>query len=320
MLWLNAANLSGVLKSMTAALRAPVLTPAPLGNGLPAAYGAAALTVLIWGATPAATQLAVDGIDPISAGVLRTVLAALIAIPLAVYFGMPLPRGRRQWALLIISATGVFIGFPLLFSLGVKHTSVSHASLINAGIPIFTGLFGAIAEKRIPSRIWGLGVAVAFAGVGMLIGFRDEVGGDATLMGDLLCLASSASSGLGYVTGARLGLSIGSRSSAFWGLGFAGIVMAPLLYINWGATDWGAVSAVNIGAIFYMAIVSSIIAFIAWYWALGKGGIVRMAPLQFAMPVISLTLAVTVFGEQLTVFVLLSAAVIVSGIAIARKG
>jgi len=305
---------------MIAALRAAVLRPAPVGAGLPAAYGAAALSVLIWGATPAATQLAVDGIDPITAGVLRTVLAAMIAVPLAVYFGMPLPTGARQWCLLIVSSTGVFIGFPLLFSLGIKQTSVSHASLINAGIPIFTGLFGAVAEKRLPSPIWGLGVAVAFVGVGLLIGFRDETGGDATLVGDLLCLASSASSGLGYVTGTRLGLSIGSRSSAFWGLGFAGVVMAPLLYVYVGATDWGSVSAVNVSAILYMAIISSIIAFIAWYWALGKGGIVRMAPLQFAMPVISLTLAVIVFGERLSIAIVVSAVVIIAGIAIARKG
>ena len=289
-------------------------------NKLPAAYGAAAVAILIWGATPAATQLAVDGIDPVTAGVLRTVLAAVIAVPLALYFAMPMPKGRRQWLLLIVSAGGVFIAFPLLFSLGIKQTSVSHASLINAGIPLFTGLFGAIAEKRIPSRTWGLGVAVAFLGVGMLIGFRDSGGGNVTLQGDLLCLASSAASGLGYVAGARLSMAIGSRASAFWGLGFSGIVLSPLLYAYWGATDWNAVSSINISAIIYMASASSIIAFIAWYRALAVGGIVRMAPVQFAMPVISLTLAAVLFGEQLTVPLLLSGVIIVSGIAIARKG
>ncbi len=308
------AVLAGLI--MTAAVRA--LSPTP--GRLPAAYGAAALTVLIWGATPAATQLAVDGIDPITVGILRTVLGGLIAVPLAIYLGMPLPKGGRQWALLIASAMGVFIGFPLLFSVGIKQTSVSHASLINAGIPIFTGLFGAIAERRIPSRTWGLGVVIAFGGVGLLIGVRDPSGGNATLAGDLFCLASSAASGFGYVTGTRLALSIGSRASAFWGLGIGGVIVSPLLYMNWGATDWAAVSPVNMGAVLYMAIAGSIIAFILWYWALAKGGIVRMAPVQFAMPVISLSLAAVVFGEQLTAAIVVSAVIIVSGIAIARKG
>ncbi len=292
----------------------------PTDNKPVAAYGAAAVAVFIWGATPAATQLAVDGIDPVTAGILRTILAAVITLPVAIYTGMPLPRGRRQWTLLVVSAFSLFIVFPLLFSVGIKQTSVAHASVINAGIPVFTGLFGAVAEKRIPSRVWGLGVFMAFAGVGMLIGYRDLSDGAVTLGGDLLCLGSSAASGLGYVTGARLALHIGSRAAAFWGLSLAGIALLPVLYRFGGATDWNAVSFISIGAVIYMATANSIIAFIAWYWALAKGGIVCMAPLQFAMPVVSLTLALAVFGEQLTVSLLFSAAVIVSGIAVARKG
>ncbi|MBC8269913.1 MAG: hypothetical protein H8E36_14300, partial [Rhodospirillaceae bacterium] len=42
---------------------------------LPFAYMAAAFAVLIWGGTPAATKFVVMGIDPVSAGVLRTILA-----------------------------------------------------------------------------------------------------------------------------------------------------------------------------------------------------------------------------------------------------
>ncbi len=290
------------------------------GGSHATAYGAAALAVLIWGATPAATQLAVDGIDPITAGILRTVLAAVITIPLAIWFKMPRPSGVRQWTLLVVSAASLFIGFPLLFSVGIKQTSVSHASLINAAIPVFTGFFGAIAERRIPGRWWFVGMTSSFVGVGMLIGFRDVGSDGVTLTGDLLCLVSSVFSGLGYVTGTRLALSIGSRASAFWGIGFAGIMLLPLLYVYWGATEWAAVSAISIAAIAYMASANSIIAFFAWYWALAKVGIVRMAPVQFAMPVISLTLAVVVFGEVLTLPLIMSGCVIIAGIAIARKG
>jgi len=284
-----------------------------------AAYGAAAFAMLIWGGTPAAVRLAVDGIDPLSAGILRTVLAAMIVLPLAFVLRLPRPRGLGQWSLLLVSAAGVFIGFPLLFSVGIKQTSVAHASLINAAIPLFTGIFGAMAERRIPGRWWVIGVIVALAGEGLLIGFRDAGSDGVTLHGDLLCLASSICSGLGYVTGARLSLKIGSRASIFWGISVAGIIQVPLLYMLWGATDWSTVPISSLGAVLYMASFSTVIAFIAWYWALNRGGIVRMAPVQFSMPLISLTLAVVIFNESMTLPLVAASVIILSGIAIARK-
>ena len=300
----------------------PVLAPA-LGMGaksvLPAAYGAAAFAILIWGGTPAATKFAVLGIDPVTAGILRTILAGAIVLPIALCRRMPLPGNVREWGLLGLMILGVFVIFPLFFSFGVKQTSTSHAALINAAIPIFTGLFGAVAERRMPGRLWGVGVAVAFGGVAMLIGLRGGAGDGSTLWGDLLCLFSSVGSGLGYVAGARLSLKIGSRPATFWGLGFGALVLLPVLLLSYGATDWGTVPTSSLVAVLYQAICSSILAFLAWYWALSKGGIVRMAPVQFSMPIISLTLAVILFGETLSVPLLLSGVVIVAGIAISQR-
>ncbi len=295
---------------------------------LPAAYAAAAFAILIWGGTPAATKFVVMGIDPVSAGVLRTILAGTIVLPFAIvrhmalpgsHRHMALPGSLREWGLLGLMVLGVFVIFPLFFSFGVKQTSTAHAALINAAIPIFTGLFGAIAERRIPGRLWMVGVAVAFAGVTMLIGLRGDGGDGVTLWGDLLCLLSSIGSGLGYVAGARLSMKIGSQAATFWGLSLGALVLLPVLIIFHGDTDWARVPMSSYAAVAYQATCSSILAFLAWYWALSKGGIVRMAPVQFSMPIISLTLAVLLFGETLSVPLLLSGVVIVAGIAISQR-
>ena len=286
---------------------------------LPVAYMAAAFAVLIWGGTPAATKFTVMGIDPVSAGVLRTILAGLIVFPFALAKQLPLPGSAREWGLLVLMVLGVFVIFPLFFSFGIKQTSTSHAGLINAAIPIFTGLFGAVAERRIPGRLWTVGVAVAFGGVAMLIGLRSGGGDGVTLWGDILCLLSSVGSGLGYVAGARLSLKIGSQAATFWGLTLGGLLLLPVLIIFHGDTDWANVPASSFMAVAYQAICSSILGFLAWYWALSKGGIVRMAPVHFSMPVISLTLAAFLFDKTITMPLILSGAIIVSGIAISQR-
>ncbi len=77
-----------------------------------------------------------------------------------------------------------------------------------------------------------------------------------------------------------------------------------------GATAWTS--------IIYLALVSSIVAYAAWYWALGRGGIGRTGLARFVQPLVGLVLAVTLLGEALSGGMVLAAALILAGVALAR--
>ncbi|MAH84694.1 MAG: hypothetical protein CBB68_10220 [Rhodospirillaceae bacterium TMED8] len=284
------------------------------------AYLAAFTAVFLWGGTPAATKIAVAGIDPFVVGMLRTVLAACVVIPLACLKRLPLPEDRFDFLLLLLSAACGFIAFTLLFAIGVSLTSASHAALINAGIPIFTGLFGAVAERRLPGVLWMLGVAISLCGVGLLVLFGTNAADGATLTGDLFCIASSVSAGLGYVAGSRLTKRLGTMSVTCLGISIAAIIQLPILMVLAPDIDWSAISVSAWVGVTYLSVISTVICYLAWYWALARGGAVRMGPVQFAMPVVSLGLSVAIFQETLTGVILLSAVAIVVGIGITRRG
>jgi drug/metabolite transporter (DMT)-like permease len=67
-----------------------------------------------------------------------------------------------------------------------------------------------------------------------------------------------------------------------------------------------------------MALLSSILAYAAWYWALGQGGIGRTGLAQFAQPLIGVVFAVALLGEALTWPMAAAAAAILAGVALAR--
>src|SRR5260370_32076426 len=116
---------------------------------------AAAAALLSWGATAMITRLAVLEIAPRAVGILRTVLAAVLALPLALALRLARPQGTREWGQLLVSALGGFVLFPVLFGLGVRYTSGSHAALVLAVSPLFTGLIAAGVGRRAPSRtLW----------------------------------------------------------------------------------------------------------------------------------------------------------------------
>ena len=138
--------------------------------------------MVVWGATPIVTRLALDDLPPLVVACLRTVLAGLVAIPLLAGMRQGLPTSRRSRKLLGISAAVGFVIFPVVYTVGQQRTSALHGVMILAALPIFTGaLRGA---RRAPGAAVGRGssgCAVALVGEVVLIGGRGASASDATL-------------------------------------------------------------------------------------------------------------------------------------------
>ena len=280
-----------------------------------AAYGA----VVLWGATPIVTKLAVAGIDPLAVGLLRTLLAGVAALPLIVLGRLKPPASREGRAYLAVSALGGFVIFPLLFSLGIARTTAGHGALLLGILPVLTGLIAALLKRRVPGGRWWLGCAVALAGTAVLVGERfDPSLSDGSSLGDLLVLGSAVAAAAGYVTGARAAREAGTWPVTLWGLVLGSIALLPVLPFVLAPDNLAGAGATAWTSVLYLAVASSIVAYAAWYWALGRGGIGRTGLAQFAQPLVGLVLAVALLGEALTWAMVLAAAAILAGVALAR--
>lgn len=290
-----------------------------------------ALAVMVlWGATPVVTKLAVREIDPVVVGIMRTVLGGLAALPLVLLLGIAPPRGRL-WLPLALSGFSGFIAFPLLFSVGQQMTSAMHGGLILAVLPILTGLYAAAVDRRRPAGRWWIGCAVAFAGEVLLITGRVPAGAgqpEASLLGDVLVLAASLFAAMGYVAGARLAQAqYASLGTTLWGISAASFVVAPILPFTGaagGEATWllgllPQASPLAWGAVAFIAWITSILGYIGWYWALAKGGIARIGTIQFLQPLSGLVLAFFLLGERPTLVLGLATVLILGGVVIAWR-
>lgn len=282
---------------------------------------AASIALLLWSGTAVANKIAVGQIDPLTAGVLRSMLAGLIAIVIAVAGRLPLPPGRADKTLLVIAGTASFAVWPMLLSLGLGNTTASHSALIMALIPVFTGLIAAGFSRRTPRLGWFSGAGLALAGTVVLVAGRGGAvtTGGASPVGDLIVLAGVGVCALGYVAGGRLTPLIGTRATTFWGLACASVVLIPVFIVLAPRTDWGAVSPAGWGGIVYMTLMSSLLGYSLWFWALGHGGIARIGSWQFCQPVITLVLAAVILGEAVTLPLSLAGVVILAGTWLAQR-
>lgn len=256
--------------------------------------------MVVWGGTPLFSKVAAEQIDPLLVGILRTVLAGCLALPLALLMRLSLPKDARGRRLLVFSGFAAFIAFPLMYTVGQHATSALHGALILATLPVFTSLFGTLVERRQVSRTWIAGCTLALASEAVVVVWRTAgTSGSSSLAGDLVVLASSAVCAMGYVAGARLSQrGYAAVQTTLWGVAFSAILLLPLMAWSLARTGMPQAGPTAWASLLALALLTSVMGYIAWYWALAKGGISRVASIQFTQPLFGIALAAVVLGER----------------------
>ncbi len=287
------------------------------------AFSAAVLALLFWSGTAIANKIAVVYMDGLTAGILRSMLAGIFAIVLAYLFKFPFPQSAKDRKLLVISGISSFAIWPVLMSIGIEHTTVGHAALIMALIPVFTIFTATTIQRKIPKIGWWFGSVIALLATATLIIGQTishvSFNTGSSIKGDLIVLLGGIVCAIGYVAGGKLSPKIGTVATTFWGLSIALVILIPAFIVVSDSTEW--VSVANDGwlAIAWMTLFSSLAGYALWFYALGRGGIGRIGSLQLAMPVITLMLAAIILSETLTIFLIAISTCIVFGTFLAQR-
>ena len=281
----------------------------------------AALTaVIIFGASPVAAKIAVNEIAAMDVAILRTIIGGLLALPLTLALGIGLPKLKSQKFLLLLSGFCGFIGFPVLFTLGIQLTSANHGSMILATLPILTGAIAMTWDNQTPKLMWWAGCVIALCGEVFLI---LNIGGDqtgASISGDLLIVTSNLFAAVGYVAGGRLQRTgYSAKGTTFWGVSIFALGLIPLLPIVIDFNELANASIASWLGLLYLGIGVTIIGYILWYWALGSGGIARVGLLQFLQPISGVLLASVLLRELISINFIMSSVIILVGVWIAVR-
>jgi drug/metabolite transporter (DMT)-like permease len=281
------------------------------------ALAAGLLTITLFALTPTTTRLAITQVDGFDIGLIRTVGGGTIALMLIVLLRIHPPPDSAQWKNLGLFSLGSFLLFPMLFSIGTQNTSATDASLIMASMPLVTSSLGFVIDRRVPGAAWLLGSALAMAGeVILLFAIDGKSSVQPTIAGNLIVLASCCSFCVGAVAGSRLAARIGPWQATFWAIGVASIALLPVAAAESRHISILSIAPITWAALLHLSVGASLIACVAWSFALGRGGIARVAPLQFAQPVFALGFAAALLGESIGLGSLSCAAAILIGLII----
>jgi drug/metabolite transporter (DMT)-like permease len=248
-----------------------------------------------WGASYLFIKVGLDdGMSPWAIVSIRTALAALVLVPLALRMDV-LGSLRGRFGAVIVLALVQVAGPLSLIGLGEERISSSLTGILVASAPIFTFLLAfALSGEQRDSALSLVGVAIGIVGVGLLLGV-DAGGGASALLGGLFVILAA----FGYAVAAwhlkRNLTGVEPVATVAGSQAVAALVTLPL-----GLTHIpSAVPGVDaIASIATLGVFCTGIAFVIFHSLVASDGPARASLVGYIAPVFSIFYGVVLLDER----------------------
>ena len=273
----------------------------------------------LWGGAFIFIALALDDFGPVSIASWRVSLGAAVMVVITILIGQSFPRKQRDWRnILIVGCLNSAIPF-FLISWGQQFISSAETAILMA-----MGTFFALIVSHFTShdeRInmpRALGVGVGFIGVLVLVFWDISAAGMGSLVGQMAIIVAACSYATSSIVSRRLThLPMISTSAAT--LLSASLYMIPLAFVLEDPLP-ADVSRSSWLALAYLGAVATALAMTLRFFIIRANGAVFMSMVGYLVPLFGVLWSALYFADDINLQTLLALALILTGIALTRKG
>ncbi len=228
---------------------------------------------------------------------------------------LPVDRWR-----FVVLALLVVPGNQLLFLIAMRYAPASHAALMYATTPAWVLLLTlALGIERL--RVWKLtGIALAIAGVVIVLMGQGFDLGSEVLKGDVILLGAVATWSVYTAISKPLVERYGPLEATFLVMAFGGLLYLPIGIPAAILTDYSTVTLADWGSLIYMGVFTSGMAYFVWFWLVDLLRPTQVAIVTTALPPATILLAWLLIGESLTPNFILGGLITLVGIVVAIVG
>jgi drug/metabolite transporter (DMT)-like permease len=278
----------------------------------------------LWAVSFVAVKVALDEVPPLVVVTVRLLIASVCFLPWVMSTGgiRGLGGAGRLGRLLLLSFFGINLHY-VSQTIGLQYTTATNGSVYTTTGPVTILLLSAaVLGERITLRK-ALGVAVALAGVLVVMGWQTlssfELG---NIKGDLLILASIVMWGLFTVFGKKVTDELGALRVTAWVTILGAITMIPLGWYEAWATGFSpAETSLDAWiAIAFLGIACSFLATLLYFVALGLSESQKVGVYLYAIPPMTAVVAALYLGEVITANLVVGAVLVIGGVALTERG
>jgi drug/metabolite transporter (DMT)-like permease len=274
---------------------------------------------VIWGVNFSVVKFGTTLVDPLAYNGVRVALAAALLSAIVLLSGAPLPPRRTMAALLGLGVLGNGV-YQFFFVEGIAHSRASDTALVVAASPAFIAIIGRARGVERVSRRGVLGIALSIIGIGLVV-LSTTQASDArsSLVGDLLVLTGSLAWAVYTVllkpyTEHVNGLQLSALTMSGGALLLLVIASPAIVH-----AQWASMRPIGWSALVYSGVFALVIAYYFWYRGVRVIGPTRTAMYSNLQPVIGVAMAWVLLHETPTVWQIVGAISIMSGLLLTRS-
>lgn len=290
------------------------------GRGQLFLYLTVVAVYLLWGGNFVFSKIALKEMPGALVAGIRTAIAA--ALLMAVYLrrkgdGRPPLRREEYPRLCLIGVCGIAVN-QMCFLIGLSLTSASHAALVIGLTPFMVLALAWFRGQEAFTNKRAIGLTVAVGG--MMLLQRPSAGGQAaSLAGDLLILGAGLSFAVYTVFGKELAAEHGGMAVIAVSYAAGGVFLLPMTLFFASRFDFSQVSAAAWWAFGYMTVVSSVLCYIGWAYALKRLSASRLSAFSYVQPLVATLLALPMLGEPITATLVGGGGLIMAGVFLSER-
>ena len=274
---------------------------------------------LIWGSTYLGIRYASETIPPLLMMAIRHSLGGVLVYAWARYRGAPAPSAK-QWGYAAIAGTILFLGGHGTLAWAELKVPSGIAALLCATLPLWTVLIAWFdrSERKLGAKVW-TGLLLVFAGVAILIGpeaLRPH--GSFDMLATFTAMFGSFAWAVGTAYSHRAKLPSSTVLSAAMQMitGGSSLYVASALSGEIGQVHLASLTLRSVGALAYLIVFGSIIAFTVFTWLVSVCRPSRVSTYAYVNPVVAVFLGWALAKEPIGVHTIVATAIILAGVAL----
>lgn len=231
----------------------------------------------------------------------------------------PWPASRRQWAWLAGAGVLDAIGYMLVYA-GEERVSGGIAAVVYGTLPLVLAIVLWITKLEPITKRHLIGAAISLAGVAVLFLDRLDVSAQQAL-GVVLVEGSVIVATVYSAIMKRHGAGVHSVAGTAIFIGVTALVLAIVALVvgDDRAIPWPPPVGPTV-ALLYLALIGSVVAFLAYFWLLGKTSLTVTSTLVFLYPLVALATD-ALFEREIVLSwrAYAGAAIVLSGLAVSLR-
>lgn len=275
---------------------------------------ALAAVSFLWGTTWVASKAGVKGMPALQLASIRQLAGGLIYVSFFAAKGTRFPKGNQWWPVIVLSLLNFFLSNGLS-TWGVKYISSGLGAIIGAVFPLWLVVIALItgSTKLAPKAI--IGFILGFAGICVIFydHLHDFFNADFRF-GIIISVAGSLSWAFATLYTKKQATAFNPYFSIGLQMIISGIAMGGVSWMSGQHIPFSEIPAESWISIAYLAIAGSVLAFMAYLYALQHLPTEQVTIYAYINPIVAILIGSWLFEEKLNSYIIVGGLVALAGV------